>query len=92
MFKGDSPEYKFASNKLENQQLRNQARARLAMEAGIHPLYIDAPNTRLWEMRPYLALAERLGYVTTIMEPFEISEKWDDIDFVTSANDTLERR
>jgi len=92
MFKGDSPEYKFEASKLETQQLRNQARVRLAMEAGIHPLYIDAPNMRLWEMRPYLALAERLGYVTTVMEPIEISEKWDDIDFMAPANDTLERR
>merc|ERR1712232_1394727 len=92
MFKGDSPEYKFEARKLETQQLRNQARVRLAMEAGIHPLFIDEPNMRLWEMRPYVALADRLGYVTTIVEPADISEKWDDVDFLAGANDTLERR
>lgn len=92
MFKGDCPEYKFEALKLETQQLRNQARVRLAMEAGIHPVYIDEPNMRLWEMRPYLLLAERLGYVTTIVEPADICEKWDDKDFLSPANDTLERR
>merc|ERR1712151_606680 len=48
-------------------------------------------NLRLFEMRPYLALAERLGYVTTIVEPSEISDKWSDVDFLASANDTVER-
>merc|ERR1712083_220835 len=91
MFKGDNPEYKYDPKKLEIQQLRNQARVRLAMEAGIHPLYIDEPNLRLFEMRPYLALAERLGYVVTIVEPSEISDKWSDVDFLVSANDTVER-
>jgi len=91
-FIGDGPEYKFEPNKLETQQLRNRARLRLAMESGIHPLYIDAPNMRLWEMRPYLDLAEKLGYVTTIVEPIEISEKWDDADFMAPQTDTLERR
>merc|ERR1712110_326056 len=43
--------------KLDNQRLRNQTRVRLAMESGIHPLFIDEPNLRLWEMKPYLALA-----------------------------------
>merc|ERR1719161_3145431 len=47
---------------------------------------------RLWEVRPYLDLAEKLGYVTTVVEPIEISEKWDDVDFMAPANDTLERR
>lgn len=90
-FKGDSPEYLFESRKLEMHQLRNQARVRLAMEAGIHPLFVDEPNMRLWDMRPYLILAERLGYVTTMVEPGDICEKWDDIDFLVAANDTIER-
>merc|ERR1712093_973247 len=58
-FSGDAVEYHFDPRKLETQQLRNQARVRLAMEAGIHPVFIDEPNVRLWEMRPYVALAER---------------------------------
>lgn len=92
MFKGDCPEYIFDPQKLGTQQLRNQARVRLAMEAGIHPLFVDEPNMRLWEMRPYLALAERLGYVTTVVEPLEICERWDDLEFLVAANGTLERR
>jgi len=91
MFKGDNPEYKYDAKKLENHQLRNQARVRLAMEAGIHPIYIDEPNLRLFEMRPYLALAERLGYVVTVVEPHEISDKWSDVEFLASANDTVLR-
>jgi predicted kinase len=90
-FAGEGPEYKFDVTKLDNQRLRNQARVRLAMETGIHPLFIDEPNLRLWEMKPYLALADRLGYVTTIVEPSDICDKWDDIAFLTSSNDTVER-
>merc|ERR1712224_267572 len=85
-------EYLFEARKLEVQQLRNQGRVRLAMEAGIHPLFVDEPNMRFWEMRPYLVLAERLGYVATIVEPGDINEKWDDVDFLFVANDTCERR
>jgi predicted kinase len=90
-FAGEGPEYKFDVSKLDNQRLRNQARVRLAMESGIHPLFIDEPNMRLWEMKPYLALADRLGYVTTIVEPSDICDKCDDIAFLTSTNDTVER-
>jgi hypothetical protein len=92
LFKGDSQGYKFEERKLETHQLRNQARTRLAMEAGIHPLFVDEPNMRLGEMRPYLILAERLGYVTTIVDPIEICDRWDDVDFLFPLNDTLERR
>jgi len=91
-FKGDDAVYKFEAGKLEGAHCRNETRVRLAMEAGIHPLYVDCTNLRLWEMRPYVLLAERLGYVVTIVEPLDICEKWDDAAFLTSANDTTERR
>ncbi|CAE7703801.1 N4bp2l1 [Symbiodinium pilosum] len=63
------------SFKLEAAHRRNEARALLAMEAGIHPVFIDSSNLRLWEMRPYLLLAERLGYVVHFVEPWEICAK-----------------
>jgi len=43
-------------------------------------------------MRPYLLLAERLGYVVTVVDPQDICEKWNDVKFLTSANDTAERQ
>jgi len=91
-FKGDDAVYKFEVSRLESAHCRNETRARLAMEAGIHPLYIDCANMKLWEMRPYVLLAERLGYVTTLIEPQDICEKWDDVAFLASANDTSDRR
>jgi len=92
-FKDDDTQiYNLDSSKLETYHSRNETRIHLAMEAGIHPLYVDCPNMRLWEMHPYVALADRLGYVTTVVEPHEICEKWDDVDFLVSANDTSTRQ
>jgi len=91
-FTSDGATYKFESYRLESYCHRNEMRVRLAMEAGIHPIFVDDANMRLWEMRPYLMLADRLGYVTTVVEPHDICEKWDDLDFLVSANDTTERR
>lgn len=91
-FKGDDAVYKFEASKLESFHCRNEMRVRLAMEAGVHPLYVDCANLRLWEMRPYVLLAERLGYVVTVIQPQDICEKWDDVSFLVSANDTADRR
>jgi len=91
-FKGDDAVYKFEASKLESFHCRNEMRVRLAMEAGVHPLYVDCANVRLWEMRPYVLLAERLGYVVTVIQPQDICEKWDDVSFLVSANDTADRR
>lgn len=91
-FKGDDAVYKFEASKLESFHCRNESRVRLAMEAGVHPLYVDCANLKLWEMRPYVLLAERLGYVVTVIQPQDICEKWDDVSFLASANDTADRR
>lgn len=91
-FKGDDAVYKFEASKLESFHCRNEMRVRLAMEAGVHPLYVDCANIRLWELRPYVLLAERLGYVVTVIQPQDICEKWDDVSFLASANDTADRR
>jgi len=91
-FQHGESSYEFKLHKLESYLARNETRTRLAMEAGIHPLYVDCPNLRLWEMRPYILLADRLGYVTTIVDPQTICEKWNDADYLTVANDTPERK
>jgi len=92
MFKGDGAQYKFEAHKLEAYVRRNVARVRLTMEAGIHPIFIDEPNMRLWEMTPYIELANKLGYVVHVVDPSEACERWDDIDWLTSMTDTQERR
>ncbi|CAE7240911.1 KCNH6 [Symbiodinium sp. CCMP2456] len=78
--------------KLEAAHRRNEARALLVMEAGIHPVFIDSSNLRLWEMRPYVLLAERLGYVVHVVEPWEICAKYRDLSFLAVMLDTAERR
>lgn len=91
-FTADGTEYEFQAGKLETNHLRNEARVRLAMEAGIHPLFVDCPNLKLWEMKPYVELGERLGYVVTIVEPTAINERAEDQDYLVSACDTASRR
>lgn len=91
-FKGEGASYKVEPGKIESNHHKNEMRVRFAMEAGIHPVYVDCPNVRIWEMKPYLELAERLGYVPTIVEPQEISDKHDDLEFLATSTDTLDRR
>eukprot|EP00930_Biecheleria_cincta_P060518 TRINITY_DN4615_c0_g1_i1.p1 TRINITY_DN4615_c0_g1~~TRINITY_DN4615_c0_g1_i1.p1 ORF type:complete len:952 (+),score=230.45 TRINITY_DN4615_c0_g1_i1:33-2888(+) len=91
-FQGETSVYKFESHRLDSVHSRNEVRTRLAMEAGIHPLFVDCANLRLWEMRPYVLLADRLGYVVTIVEPKDVCEKWNNVSFLMSANDTPDRQ
>jgi len=91
-FEGTQAVYQFDSAKVESYTAKNEMRVRLAMEAGIHPIYIDCPNLRHWEMQPYLDLADQLGYVTNIVEPQDICEKWEDSAFLASATDTMSRQ
>ncbi|CAK0847137.1 unnamed protein product [Prorocentrum cordatum] len=88
---GTGTVYKFAPARLEAYHRRNEARVRLAMEAGVHPLFVDCAHLRLWEMAPYLLLADRLGYVATVVEPQDICQKWDDVDHLLTANSTADR-
>lgn len=91
-YEGTQAVYQYDSTKVESYAAKNEMRVRLAMEAGIHPIYIDCPNLRHWEMQPYLDLADQLGYVTNIVEPQDICEKWEDSAFLASATDTLSRQ
>lgn len=76
------PVYKYEARSLESAHARNEQRVGLAMEAGLHPLFVDCSNVRLWEMKPYVELADTMGYVTTVVEPWEICDRWDDASFL----------
>ncbi|CAE8631478.1 unnamed protein product [Polarella glacialis] len=69
----------------------NEARLRLSMELGLEPLYLDGTNVWLWEMRPYVTMAERLGYVVSVVEPGEVCLQWDDVDFLLSRQSQFGR-
>jgi len=89
---GSEALYKFDEHKVDSYHRRNETRVRVTMEAGIHPLFVDCTNLRLWEMKPYVELADKLGYVVSVVEPQDINEKFDDAAFLASATDTAERR
>eukprot|EP00928_Gymnodinium_smaydae_P032466 TRINITY_DN23505_c0_g1_i1.p1 TRINITY_DN23505_c0_g1~~TRINITY_DN23505_c0_g1_i1.p1 ORF type:complete len:997 (-),score=180.55 TRINITY_DN23505_c0_g1_i1:47-2992(-) len=91
-YDAEGAQYQFNPNQFEGNHVRNEVRVRLAMEAGIHPIYVDCPNMRLWEMRPYVKLADRLGYVITVVEPTEITSGADDLEFLVAANDAAMRK
>lgn len=91
-FKGDETAYTFDVKRLAAVHKQNELRTRFAMEAGIHPIFVDCSNLRLWEMRPYVLLAEKMGYVTHVVEPREICERWNDLEYLASANGTQERQ
>jgi len=61
--------YTFDAKKLRANSSANEARVRLGMEIGLEPLYIANPCMTLWEMQPYVMLADRLGYVVTVVSP-----------------------
>merc|ERR1719159_709316 len=79
--------YIFNSKKVAANQAANEARVRIAMEIGVEPLYIDNSHLRLCEMRPYVLLAERMGYVVTVEAPSSICESWNDLDFLIARNE-----
>ncbi|KXJ22434.1 NEDD4-binding protein 2 [Exaiptasia diaphana] len=54
----------------------NQIRAREAMKSGISPVIIDNTNIQAWQMKPYVSMAQRLGYEIILKEP-DTSWKWD---------------
>ncbi|CAL1169837.1 unnamed protein product [Cladocopium goreaui] len=87
-----SADYQGEEYQFEKAMKNNEMRALLSMEAGIHPVFIDCPNLRLWEMKPYVLLAERLGYVIHVIEPWEICAKHDDLPFLCSLHDDDEQR
>jgi len=81
MFKPDDGlEYSFDLEKLEMAYACNEARVRLAMEVGVHPLYVDNSHLQLWEMAAYARHARKAGYEVSIVSPQDIYFDWDCID------------
>ena len=69
-------EYKFDPKKLSEYHKINQKRVKEAMEKGISPIVVDNTNTKAWEMKPYVLLADEHGYKTELKEP-DTSWKFD---------------
>jgi len=91
-FKGSTTmQYAFDAAGLRANEVKNQARVRLAMELGIEPLYIDNANLRLSDMQPYVALADRMGYVSSVVSPQEICRTWDVVDVLTERSKAKHR-
>jgi len=65
-----------ATSKVELAHSQNEVRARLCMEVGIQPLYIDASNLQLWEMAPYVRMAQQSSYDITFVHPSEVFDDW----------------
>lgn len=63
---------------------RNEAKASLAVEIGVSPLYVDGCHMQLWEMSPYVRIAQKAGYDVTLVAPEEISTDWDQVDVLLS--------
>ncbi|KAK3737014.1 hypothetical protein QZH41_018399 [Actinostola sp. cb2023] len=61
--------YQFDGTNLGEAHQWNQIRAREAMQGGVSPVIIDNTNTQAWEMKPYISMAQRLGYHTIFKEP-----------------------
>jgi predicted kinase len=61
--------YVFDRSKLGEYHERNRENARQAMLIEISPVVIDNTNTTAWEMKPYVELAQSLGYEVAILEP-----------------------
>lgn len=79
-------EYAFDVEELEMAYARNEARVQVAMEAGIHPIYIDNSHMQLWEMGAYVRMAQKAGYEVSVVAPDDIFSEWADVDALAERN------
>ncbi|XP_066286594.1 NEDD4-binding protein 2-like [Branchiostoma lanceolatum] len=61
--------YEFDPSQLGDAHAWNKDRAELAMKVGMTPVIIDNTNTERWEMKPYVILGVKYGYMIEIREP-----------------------
>ncbi|KAI8502920.1 NEDD4-binding protein 2 [Branchiostoma belcheri] len=61
--------YEFDPCQLGEAHAWNKERAELAMKVGMTPVIIDNTNTERWEMKPYVILGVKYGYMIEIKEP-----------------------
>lgn len=64
--------YVFDPKKIGENHKRNQEAARKSMKDGIQTVIIDNTNTQAWEMKPYVLMAEELGYDVEIRHPEQV--------------------
>lgn len=83
-------QYHFNFKKIGQHHQRNQERVKLSMELGITPLYVDNTNMSWWEMSGYVQLADVAGYTVRIVEPHELCQEWDSIEFLAERNKARE--
>lgn len=69
----NSGEYLFDISKLSENHEKNKQRTAEAMRQGISPIIVDNTNTRIWEMAPYVRMADQYGYKTEIRMPDPVS-------------------
>jgi len=62
-------EYQFNPKKLGAAHKWNQERARQQMGLGVDPIVIDNTNVQPWEAKPYVEMADEMGYEVKIAEP-----------------------
>jgi len=89
-------EYQFDASRLgENHEL-NRQRTEEAMKNGQSVVIVDNTNTKFWEMRPYVLLAQKYGYTVDFKEPDWNSElrtpegKWN-VDFLEKMQSQPDR-
>ena len=61
-------EYRFDPMKIAENHRENQQRVELAMRDGVPEICVDNTNTCVWEMAPYVDLADMYGYDIEIVE------------------------
>jgi len=54
--------YTFDPSRIGENHRRNVDRCAIAMQVGVTPVIVDNTNTQLWEMTPYVELAQTHGY------------------------------
>lgn len=60
--------YQFEPTKLGHYHKLNQDEAEKNMKKEISPIVIDNTNSKIWEMKPYVTLADKYGYNVIIKE------------------------
>jgi len=68
-YTGDVGLYVFVPALIGKAHAWNQQRCNAAMYDGVSLIIIDNTNTQQWEMKPYLALAEKYGYEVEYLIP-----------------------
>jgi len=73
----DTGKYEFDPKFLGKYHSMNVKRTAEAMEQGVTPVVVDNTNTRLFEMKQYVQLAQKYGYEVEFHEP-DTPWAWDE--------------